>query len=48
MNINKSTKSYLRFPSGLTRAQCAQFKKSKRLINKSKSDIYNFYKYFKT
>ena len=36
----------MRCPSGLTPAQCAQFKKSKRFINKSKSDIYNFYKYF--
>ena len=36
MNINKSTKSYVRCPSGLTPTQCAQFKRSKEFIKRSK------------
>ena len=46
MNINKSTKSYVRCSSGLIPTQCAQFKRSKKFIKRSKKDIYDFFKYF--
>ena len=45
MNI-KSAKIYVRCPSGLTSTQCAQFKRSKKFIKRSKKDIYDFFKYF--
>ena len=46
MNINKSAKVYIKCPSRLNKEQCAQFKKRKSFIKRSKSYIYRFYKYF--